>query len=502
MAMTGEGRSGAASRVAPISREAPRALVLLTFFLANLAVLLRFCDLDGYEGDDLNSIVPMFHLAEAKQGLLLIYRYAWQPLSYELGGALFRLTGDPDLLFRLAPLAAATALTLLFWQGWSVRTDRRGAIAALALLLTVPEYWHSGLYYNSSILALPFLAAAILLVRAVTGWKALLCAGLLTGTATLMRADFILASPLLAVFAWHGTKRLSAALVFAAGVLTALATAMLIGLLEPVQLFQVYMASSAEIAQKANSPGWDFRTKFFVFTLILSPIGWLVFLCGGALFVIKADGPCRVRAATCVLATSPMLFPLKDILSVKYALPLLAFAPVTLMHCLAAIEAALPTQRNVRLPALLLAGSVALLFLSVSHSSRAPFLVPGTVPARSIGTHDGERSYGGYAWTMARVGKAGGKAKDEKAAATLANDFLAHDGPDIVIVGEEGYFHRGGLGWRHLQLSLERAGVHGEVAGPTRIVFVRGSRRLWLVGPDAVMPATTGAITFDLRDPS
>ncbi|MBT2187928.1 hypothetical protein [Sphingobium nicotianae] len=81
------------------------ALVLL-FWLANLAFLLRFADRDGYEGDDLNSILPMAHLDAAKQGLLLIYRYGWQPLSYETAAALWRTFGTPDAVFLSAPCAS------------------------------------------------------------------------------------------------------------------------------------------------------------------------------------------------------------------------------------------------------------------------------------------------------------------------------------------------------------------------------------------------------------
>ena len=477
------------------------AAILMVFLLANLLFLFWFGALDAYEGDDINSVVPMIHLAEAKQGFLLIYRYAWQPLSYEIGAGLLRLTGSTDAVFRMAAVAGAISLTLLLWQGWAERPTRRGWIAALALLLTIPEYWYSGLYYNSSILALPFLAGAILVVRGGGGAMALFAAGLLAGTAALMRLDFILACPLLAALAWTRTGRIAPVLVLAGGVLTALAIAFAAGIVDPVAILDVYRTSSAEIARKAADPGWDMRAKLFTWSVMFTPIGWLILLCGGGLALWRSGRSTRIRAGLYLLAAVPLMFPLKDMLSVKYALPLLAFAPMILMHCLAAIEEAVPKNWGQKLPAATLAGGILLMVLSVSLIGRPPFIVPGLMPARTVGTHDGARSYGGYFWMMAAMAGDSGQGPDRLAAVKIAEQFLGGDASDILILGGENYFDRGGMGWRHLQLVLEKAGVRGAVAGPHRIVFSKGAHRLWLIGPGAVVPIMgPDARIIDLRD--
>ncbi|WP_380875275.1 hypothetical protein ACFB49_04010 [Sphingomonas sp. DBB INV C78] len=477
--------------------------ILLAFLLANLAFLLWLCDRDGYEGDDLNSIVPMFHLAEAKAGLLLIYRYAWQPLSYELGAAMYRLTGSPDPIFLLAPIAGAISLTLLLWQGWRERPTRHGWLAVFALLLTIPEYWYSGLYYNSSILALPFLAGAVLVVRSTSDAKALFAAGLLAGIAALMRFDFILACPLLAAFTSTHSGRIAPIAVLAAGVVVALIVALATGIVDLSAIFDVYRASSAEIARKAGDPGWDIRAKLFVWTLTFTPFGWLILLVGGALGLWQANGAARRRIALYLLAAVPLLFPLKDMLSVKYALPLLAFAPMVLIRCLAAIEAALPTLWARLVPAALLGGGFLLAFISISLIGRPPFVLPGLMPARTIPTHDGGRSYGGYVWMMRALDAPAARTEAQDHAARLAGLFLGGKGPDIVIIGGENVFDRGGVGWRHLQLKLEGAGIHGDLVGRDQIRFAQGDRHLWLVGPTAPLPATSAeAIVIDERDPA
>lgn len=471
--------------------------VLAAFLLANLAFLLRFADRNGYEGDDLNSIVPMFHLADARAGLLLIYRYAWQPLSYEAGAALYRLTGSPEALFLLAPIAGAVALALLLRQGWDAAEGRHRLLAAIAVLLAVPEFWYSGLYYNSSILGLPFLAGAILLVRGRGSAAAMLAAGLLAGIAILMRMDFVLACPLLAALAWARQRRLLPVVVLALAVLAALLIGWIGGWLEPPALIDTYRASNAEILQKSADPGWDLRAKILTWTVLLSPVGWAILALGGPpalLRSLRADGP---GTWLCLIAVLPMLVPMKDLLSVKYALPLLAFAPLILARCLAAIASLLPPRLSA--PGLAIAGGAGFAILSISLFGHAPYVEPRLMPSRMVGTHDGARSYGGYLWMMMALDGPAAQDPAQREADRLAARFLAGPGPDMAILGGENVFDPGGLGWRHVQLRLEKAGVHGALAGPHRLLFTHRGRRLWLIGPGATPPAGANVETLDLR---
>src|ERR1700686_2792085 len=112
-------------------------LLLLAFFLINLIFLSIFADRDGYEGDDLNSILPMLHLQEAKRQDLLIYRYDWQPLSYEIGAVVFKVTQKPFAIFLLAPFAGAVSLVLLLSIVWH-RTSVSEFVKALVAMMAVP----------------------------------------------------------------------------------------------------------------------------------------------------------------------------------------------------------------------------------------------------------------------------------------------------------------------------------------------------------------------------
>src|SRR6266496_6842305 len=131
-------------------------LIASIFFLVSVVALTELADRNGYEGDDLNSILPMIHLDQAKRGELLIYRYGWQLLAYEVGAAVFSITRTPSAIFLLAPIAGAISLTLLLLATWDDKRSWPGLGKALIALLAIPELWFSGLYFNSTVLGLPF----------------------------------------------------------------------------------------------------------------------------------------------------------------------------------------------------------------------------------------------------------------------------------------------------------------------------------------------------------
>ena len=181
---------------------ARRGKVLLAlFFLSSLIFLVLFADRDGYEGDDLNSVLPMLHLQEAKQGALEVYRYHWQPLSYEIGSAVFRLIGKPTAIFLLSPLAGAISLLLLFLVTWRDRSSMPGFAKSLLAILVLPELWFAGLYFNSTVLGLPFALGCLFFLRSSSTSSLCFLSGVLLGIAVLMRLDFILAAPAMALIA-------------------------------------------------------------------------------------------------------------------------------------------------------------------------------------------------------------------------------------------------------------------------------------------------------------
>ena len=476
-------------------------LAFLIFCLVNFAFLLRFADRDGYEGDDLNSILPMAHLGAAKEGALLIYRYAWQPLSYELGSLTWSLFGTPTAVFLMAPVAGATALGLLFWWLW--REGRSGpapVLNAFIVLLAVPELWYSASYYNSTILGMPLLAGALLLVRGGKGLLAPAMAGVLTGLAILLRMDFILICPLLAVAAWPRGKGLTRPIVLAAAVVATLLVGFAAGLLDLAEILRIQAASAAEISDKAHQAGWDLRMKLQVASITLSPIGWLLLAVSGAVLLGQALRRRDWRALLWIGAALPATYPLFNILSAKYFLPLAPFALLMFQHGLARAETLVGDRWRLPVTAILIAGAGLPLFVSVSFSSRALAVAIGGEPDRPVGTHDGPRGYGGYVGQIMALDGPTAQTAEQREAATLAQELASRN---LLIAGGENFFDKGGIGWRHLQLRLERQGVHGVLEQPHRLRFTLPNRRQLVLAsaPDDVSMADPHRLV-DMRTPT
>ena len=115
----------------------PAPLEAAIVFLASLAVLVFFADRNGYEGDDLNAILPMLTLPQALQMPENIYKFDWQPLAYWTGYAAYSLTGTIVAIFALSQIAVAGAIAML----WVIVTRCVGVTGWLfvPILLMFPE---------------------------------------------------------------------------------------------------------------------------------------------------------------------------------------------------------------------------------------------------------------------------------------------------------------------------------------------------------------------------
>ena len=468
-------RGGRAGKVA---RPILPKIIALAFLITWSVILILFADRqgNGFGPDVLNSIVPMFHLDAVKNGELIGYRYAWQPLSYELGAIIFQLTKTPTPIFLLPPIASAVSLALLLAIIWRDRASLKALAVSLVALLAVPEIVFSGLYYNATILGLPFAIGSLALLHSRPGTAMTLVASLLASVAILMRLDFILVCPALAVVAWQQDRTFERPIVLACGVLGFLGLAFLIGWLRPKEVIEIYQLASAEIAAKAHMGGWDLREKMGALSVLFSPLGWVLLLLGGPLVIYQALKRDPTTTIIWMVAMTPLMIPLLNSLTPKYGLPLAIFVPTFLVQCLSAIEARLSQGLRPWLLGLSALGTAALLFLSFSIAGKSPFVQIGTLASRQVGTHNGARSYGGYLWQIAYLHHRSETSPKQASADQIFRDFLDPNGPDLVVAGRES----GGVGWRFLQLAFEQSGIHGEVVAPDQIRFDLNDRRLTL----------------------
>ena len=448
-----------------------------------LAMLVPFADFDGYEGDDLNSVVPMVYFEAVKAGGFLVYRYDWQPLSYELGAALYQLTHHPDAIFALAPLSAGIAIAMMV----QMARPQVGFIVTLGIVALAPELILSGLYYNSSIIGLPLLLLAMILVRSI-GWTSLVAAGITFAAAILMRADFMMTGPALALLAAEARRDLRAPVVLAIVCLASLASAHVLGLLDPEAILAQYQLAAREISDKANMPGWDARTKLTVATTLLSPVGWLVTAC--ALLVVIRYGTHRslIRLALWIAASAPMLLLVSAPLSPKYGLPILPFWLLLIAAAARLARVRMGTMEWRAAGVLLLGITSAQAVFSLSPQRDAPYVKFGLKPVKLVGTHDGPRAYGGTIWLVRDLADRIDDEPAQQRAQALAANVRA--GARITVIGGENFFDEGGIAWRRASILLARAGARAEPQGPGRLTWTLGKGALILRRDTASVPPT------------
>lgn len=467
--------------------------------IGNLVFLTLFADRDGYEGDDLNMVVPTAHLAAAKQGALLIYRYAWQPLSYELSHWLWSLFGTPTAVFLSMPVAGGIAIAMFLWWLWREGQSRTSPFAhAIIALLCIPELWYSSLFYNTTMRSMPLIALALILVRMRGSLLLPLAAGVATGLAILMRLDFLLVCPLLALAAWPRGEGILRPVVLAAAVIATVGAGFAAGLVDIPEILRINAFNSWEIKEHLGQPGWDMRLKAMVITVTLSPVGWLLLLVGAPLLLVGAARKRDWRALLWVLAAIPPALPLPDILSPKYMLPLAPFALLFFLRAQEQIEACLTNGLRIWARRGLWLAAIAPIFLSISLSGKAPFLMPGLSPAKPVPTHDGPRGWGGYAWQMIETDAPGAKTEHQIQSEALARELFEGQGENLVYLGGENYFDPGAPGWRHLQLALERRGIHGQLVAPHVLRFDLSNGH-WLVLANT-LPASLPGKDYKLID--
>ena len=481
------------------------AILTVAFFLISLVFLVSFSNHADYNGDAMNMIVPMFHLSEAKEGALLIYRYAWQPLCYEFGAAIFGVTKSPDAIFLIAPVSGAISLLLLLLITWRDRASISTFVASVVMLLAIPEFWFSGLYFNSTIMGLPFVLLAIVILNTKPRPYIYLIVGLLMSVAVMMRLDFILTCPAVALIAWQRGRTFAGLIGLMLGVLLGLSFGFFAGWIDPLQAIETYRSAQAEIVEKAQSPGWDRRLKLGVISVMLSPVGWAIILLGGPLVVYRYIRHNAMSAILWPLALLPTGIPLLNLLSAKYALPLLIFFPPFMRRCFSEIESKVSVQLKPWPLWLATLGTIFFLLISFSFYGHPPFVQIGTLASRPVHTHSGLRSYGGYWWQAANVRGSAQSSEQRPPADAILHEILTPSGPDLVIAGGEDYFDRGGVGWRLVQLELERGGFRGRVIAPHQVQFDVNGRRLTLLSelsPDTMtqLDRGRGIVLHDLRD--
>jgi hypothetical protein len=167
--------------------------ILITVSLILVIFAFWAGDRVGWEGDDLASMFGISYLDMV--GRHGIYKYAWQPLSYELS----HWISDQGLryldLTYLSNILGMVGIGLLIGLAY-ISIGKRVPYAlftAILLCLAIPEMWITSLYFNSTAMALPFIALSMHLLQQVRSPRdnfLILASGLLFGVTCMLRMDF------------------------------------------------------------------------------------------------------------------------------------------------------------------------------------------------------------------------------------------------------------------------------------------------------------------------
>ncbi|MEM9580710.1 MAG: hypothetical protein AAF891_08480, partial [Pseudomonadota bacterium] len=211
------------------------------------------------------------------------------------------------------------------------------------------------------------------------------------------------------------------------------------------------------------------------------------------------------QAALLLISLLPFFYAMQNLLSVKYMIPLFALLPAcaALLWRDASARLSAPGRR-------LLAGlwgglTVGLIFVAVDLDRQPPQLRITASDPRAINTHDGLRTWGAYLTAYSWVER---RRPADRIVPRIqrADDFVSFaqspSAYQVWMIGDRGFFGRGGLGWNLIYVRLELQGYHG-VPGPDGTVsFDLPMGRLVLAPQGSVTPPDACAISLrEVRNP-
>lgn len=375
---------------------------------ALILVPMLFGDRQGFEGDGLAMLFGMNQFEIL--GRAGVYRYHWQPLSYELLAAIAPWLNKPFALTYVAQGFGGVGLALLYLLlARMLRHAPYARCMALVLTLSISELWVTTLYFNTTALALPFVTGGLLAMHMACTPQIrpglMFLSGALFATGCLFRLDFAVFVPTLLVLPrfWATQFRLRLFMLFAAGGLT---TAAVFLAWQPH-----FIPDAAAILQRYGEGEFAvtmvYRLKIVLFALgpalVILPVLWW------ATLQWKTGGSLHALDKTWLLyglALLPTLVPLRNLYSGKYLVPfflglLLLVAQAVARNCRATKTTSIQLSAHGRqqMGVMVAVASLAALALIGVPTAEAIRKNPVTAWAANplvVGTHDGARSAGAY----------------------------------------------------------------------------------------------------------
>lgn len=420
----------------------------------------------------------MLNLDAALAGDLLIYRYEWQPLSYQWGGFLVKVFGTPQVLFYLHTIYITLALSIIIFQ--CCRKFNTPFHIAIVILLFTPELFFTALYYNSS--APAFLCAVIAFSIAIENQSAFraITIGLLCAIAVFQRLDFLLIMPCIFMVYIITHKNIKFTMVGLASFILIASIIFLSGIVTVDAIIDGYVSAKLEIIEKQNTGGWDRYAKNMVTSVVFSPVGWIYFSASIIILTKKMSVDQRKTAFFLLISFLPTLAVVPDLLSVKYLLPAFVIFPFFAAYAWTMFRTVLNGRQFRFFSIMIIVSTFIHLIVSLEPTTKTPYINVTVSDARKIGTHDGPRSWGGYVSQLLKVKKNRSNNESFVVGKLLTDTLLSGGVEKLYYVGDQSYFSEGAAGWRYAYLMLAVEGYHGELVESGVVRFMIGQSEFWL----------------------
>ena len=378
-------------------------LGLIIFYIMILLFFLFFGDRVGWEGDDIEQLDGIINFSY--KGKDLVYRYYWQPLTYQFNLWLNYWLNRPKFLFFIPQIIGAANISILFIAVYIFSEKRLNLILCFCFLIIFPEILFCSLYYNSTVFAMFPMSIAILLlfwtkksIKTKESWNTFryFVIGITSTLAIFFRLDFLLSLPLL----WYlmlfdnsleqeFKRRLKVYFIYAIASFSLLILFSFTDFLNIKKI--IYIATSHH--EGINT--WKIQQSLANLFSITNLFIWIIIIISLICFILTKFKNKDWKLVLLILCVLPLFYPIFSLTSPKYLMPGIIFLPFFCASTALKIKYRLNINKFQALSLGFIALSFFLQIVTIQFIFRIPF-IEITASPNYIYTHDGIRVSGGY----------------------------------------------------------------------------------------------------------
>ncbi|WP_145961884.1 hypothetical protein [cyanobacterium endosymbiont of Rhopalodia gibberula] len=378
-------------------------LVIIIFYIIILSFLLFFGDRIGWEGDDIEQLDGIINFSY--KGKDLVYRYYWQPLTYQLNLWLNSWLNHPRLLFFIPQIIGAANISILLTAVYVFSERRLNLILCFCFLIIFPEIIFCSLYYNSTVFAMFPMSITILLlfwtkspIKARKTWDYFryFVIGITSTLAVFFRIDFLLSLPLL----WYlmlfndslEHKLEQKWKVYLTYILTSFS---LLAFFYVTDIFNLTKIIYITTSHHEGVNTWTIRQSLANLFSVTNLVVWIILIISLIYLTFTKIKNKDWKLVLLILCILPLFYSLPSLTSPKYLIPGIIFLPFFCASTTLKIKSKLDKYQFQSLVFGFITLSLFLQIVAIQLVPRIPF-IEITADPNYIYTHDGIRVPGGY----------------------------------------------------------------------------------------------------------